>query len=452
MKSAEYLTTLIRLLNIAVLTLITVGATPASARNEVVLHNFHLGADGGNAYGPLVADSSQNLYGVTYAGGEGNCTYNGYASGCGTVYELTRSTGGGWSESIIYDFQGGSDGAFPLAGLVFDQAGNLYGTTSAGGISSTCASGNHGCGTVFELNPPSQPGGNWTEGVLYRFTNGSDGSYPRSTLIFDQTGNLYGTTNDGGDGYGVVFELTPPASGGNWIETTLHTFGDHRGDGAYPIAALLFDDSGNLYGTTAAGGSTHCSEGCGIVFQLQPPGSPGGAWTEKVAYAFQGGNDGDSPGGDLILVRGALLGMAGAGGAYGQGNVFEIAPSSRGFSETVLYSFQGGNDGAYPVAGLTVDSAFNLYGSTDGGGGCTDNPGGCGTVFHLTPPGSPGGTWSEQVLYAFPSVSDGLYPVGDLLLDEGWLLGATAQGGSSQACNTNGIKGCGEVFAVHAER
>jgi hypothetical protein len=449
MRCHEYSTVLIRLLTTALVLVIALSTPTAAQNGEAVLHNFQLGADGGNAYGPLVADASQNLYGVTYAGGEGNCTYNGFPSGCGTVYELTRLQGGGWVENIIYAFQGGSDGAFPLSGLVFDQVGDLYGTTSAGGISSTCLSGYQGCGTVFKLTPPSQPGGVWTEAVVYQFTGGSDGSYPRSVLILDQVGNLYGTTNDGGDGYGVVFELTPLASGGNWIETTLHTFGNHRGDGAYPIAGLVLDETGNLYGTTAAGGSTHCSDGCGIVFQLQPPGSPGGSWTEKVAYAFQGGADGDSPSGDLILVRGAILGMAGAGGAYGQGNVFEIAPSSRGFSETVLYSFQGGNDSAYPFAGLTVDAAFNLYGSTEGGGGCEDNPGGCGTVFQLTAPGSPGGAWTERVLHAFPSVSHGLYPVGSLLLDEGWLFGVTAQGGRSHACDTNGIRGCGEVFAVH---
>jgi uncharacterized repeat protein (TIGR03803 family) len=424
------------------LVLVCLGARYSSAQDEVVLHKFHLGTDGGDPTGSLIADSLGNLYGATDAGGGGNCTYNGFPSGCGTVYELTSSPGGGWSESVIYAFQGGSDGQFPFYGLVFDQAGNLYGVTTLGGL---------GGGTVFELSPPTQSGGSWVESVLYRFTGGSDGSYPRCALVLDQAGNLYGTTNDQGAGYGTVFEVSPPVSGGSWSEKTLHTFDPQRHtDGAYPIAGLVFDKSGNLYGTTGAGGSKGCNDndGCGTVFQLRPPKSPNGVWIENIVYIFEGSADGAYPSGNLILEKGTLLGTAVEGGLYGMGTVFQIIPTDGGAIENTLYSFQGGDDGETPDAGLIADASSDLYGTTFEGGGCISDPYGCGTVFLLSPPQLPSETWTEKVLYAFQGGDDGQGPDGNVLLTSGWLVGVTVQGGGNQACDTNGIKGCGEVFAI----
>lgn len=274
-----------------------------ASQNEALLHRFHL-SDGAGPQASLVADSQQNLYGTTFAGGGGSCLYGKFFSGCGGVFELTRMPGGGWSEQVLYAFQGGNDGAFPTSSLVFDGVGNLYGTTSAGGGIGSCAGTfNSGCGTVFELSPPTTQGGQWTEAVLYRFTDQGDGGSPRGSLIFDSRGNLYGTTHEGGLGYGAVFELTPPTNpGGPWTQVTLHQFDPFQSsDGAFPVAGLTFDNVGNLYGTAAAGGiSVDC---CGTVFQLKPPGSGGAKWREIVAYTFKGGNDGQLPLGDLILIR-----------------------------------------------------------------------------------------------------------------------------------------------------
>ena len=270
-----------------------------AATNEKVLHSFNgNGADGYQPEASLIFDAVGNLYGTTYWGG----TY-----GFGTVFELTPSGGGGWTETVLHSFQpNGTDGNYPIAGLIFDAAGNLYGTTSAGGT--------YGFGTVFELTP--EEGGGWTETVLLNF-NGTDGSYPHAGLAFDAAGNLYGTTGyDGTYHYGTVFELTPTAGGG-WTETVLHSFGNGT-DGASPFAGLIFDAAGNLYGTTSAGGT------------------------------------------------------------YGTGTVFELT----GGREQVLYSFKSryGADGATPYAGLIFDAAGNLYGTTYWGGNYGD-----GTVFELTP-------------------------------------------------------------------
>ncbi len=253
---------LIGVRHILVMFLLLVGQM-LGQNNYAVLHRFHLN-DGAGPQGALVADSQENLYGVTFAGGSGACTYNKLPSGCGTVFELTPLPGGGWSQQTLYTFQGGGDGAFPMAGLAFDQTGNLYGTTSVGGISGCGFGVDAGCGTVFELSPPLQQGGPWTETVLYRFTNGDDGSSPEGSLILDIAGNLYGTSLDGTLGYGAIFELAP-SSGGSWVENTLHDFDPSSGDGGIPSGGLLFDAIGNLYGATQIGGGTGCGpQGLGL--------------------------------------------------------------------------------------------------------------------------------------------------------------------------------------------
>jgi uncharacterized repeat protein (TIGR03803 family) len=197
---------------------------------------------------------------------------------------------------VIYRLQGGNDGDRPFAGLIADQAGNLYGTTYNGGGGPYFVGC---CGTVFEVSPPAAPGDPWTETVLYSFQGGTDGGAPDGSLVFDQTGNLYGTTTQGGQNAecpncGTVFELTPPANvGGAWTETILHRFTGliDNSDGAGPIGALVFDKAGNLYGTTYVGGLLSD----GTVFQLSPPTTPGGSWTETTIYGFRGRSDGLGP-------------------------------------------------------------------------------------------------------------------------------------------------------------
>lgn len=275
---------------------------------EKVLHHFNYnGADGINPYAGLTIDASGNLYGTTAGGG----VFNG-----GTVFELTPTVNGSWSEKVLHSFAfNGRDGVNPWAELSMDTFGNLYSTTSSGGV--------YGWGTVFELSPAA--GGSWTEKTLHNFNyNGKDGVQTYSGLSFDGHGNLYGTTPGGGaHGYGTVFELIPGA-GGNWTEKILHNFNSNGKDGTEPAAAVIVDTSGNVYGTTLSGG---ISNG-GTVFKLSP--AAGGNWTEKILHNFSG-NDGERPEGSVIVdAAGNAYGttnLGGAfGGAFGYGTVFEITP------------------------------------------------------------------------------------------------------------------------------
>ena len=365
----------------------------SAAAQEKVLYNFRNGTDGAiPIFAGVIFDAAGNLYGTTSTGG---------AYGSGTVFELTPTAGGTWSEKVLYSFKNdGTDGINPKAGLIFDAAGNLYGTTSHGSPSHQ--------GTVFELTPAA--GGTWTEKVLHSFINdGMDGGIPEAgPLIFDAAGNLYGTTFTGGAyGSGTVFELTP-AAGGTWTEKVLYSFNPFNGaDGAAPYDGLIFDAAGNLYGTTEVGGTGGCGGySCGTVSELTP--AAGGTWTEKVLYRFQGGADGAVPVGGLIFdATGNLYGTACQGGAggcggYGCGSVFELTPAAGGtWTENVLHSFSDTPDGAGPEGGLVLDSAGNLYGTTDGGG-----PSGFGTVFEFIE-----GT-SAQVQFLPSSLTFGDEPVG----------------------------------------
>ncbi len=324
---------------------------------EKVLHTFN-GKDGNAPYAGLIFDSSGNLYGTTTVGG---------AYGDGTVFELMPKAGGGWTEKVLHDFNG-KDGYFPRGGLIFDDSGNLYGTTNIGGV--------YGVGTVFELMPKT--GGGWTETVLHDFNNnGIDGEGPDAGLIFDGSGNLYGTTTVGGANLnGTVFELTPKTRAG-WTETVLYNF--NGADGSQPVAGLIFDNIGNLYGTTSVGGANLN----GMVFELTP--NTGGGWTETVLHNFNfNGTDGAGPQAGLIFDASSnLYGTTALGGVYGDGTVYELTPKGGGWTETVLHSFcplAGCTDGSTPLAGLTKDAAGNLYGTTENGGRY-----GLGTVFEFTP-------------------------------------------------------------------
>jgi len=308
---------------------------------EKILHSFGSSGDGFLPQAGLTFDSVGNLYGTTYEGG---------AHAAGTVFELTPHSGGNWTEKVLHSFNpNGTDGANPLAGLTFDAAGSLYGTTYTGG---TFASG-----TIFELTPE---GGGWTEKVLHSFGNGTDGAAPHAALILDGAGNLYGTTLDGGvDGLGTVFETTPKK--GKWAEKVLHSFNGK--DGEYPTAALIFDPAGNLYGTTES-----------TIFELMPKA---GGWTEKVLR-----NSGSTASLIFNPAGGKLYGTTALGGPQDSGTLFELTRKAGGkWTYTILHGFVGGGaDGAYPYSGLIFGAPAHLYGTTYMGGARD-----VGTVFEFTP-------------------------------------------------------------------
>jgi uncharacterized repeat protein (TIGR03803 family) len=396
-----------------------VAARPARAQEEKILHNFNPnGEDGVEPNSTLVFDGDGNLYGTTWGGAgmvfelspqasgswtekslhhfihmdgenpnaglifdaDGNLygtTENGGPNGGGTAFELKRATNGSWHEKLLHSFGSDKDdGSAPFAGLTL-HAGSLYGTTVFGGAG-TCDQTFSGCGIVFELTPATN--GTWTE-TVYSFT-GPDGYEPIGGLIFDAADNLYGTTQFGGTGTcrdeqeggcGTVFELTPKAGGG-WTEKILFSFTDP--DGTEPIAGLIFDASGNLYGTTENGTMENST-----AFELTPAGD---SWTESVIFKFDKLNEGRNPGyGSLIFdAAGNLYGTTRIGGAYGGGTVFELTPQvGGGWSEKVLHHFgNDGKDGLNPYSGLILDAAGNLYGTTSTGGTY-----GGGTVFEIKP-------------------------------------------------------------------
>jgi len=380
------------------------------------LHNFKVGKDGYAPSAGLIFDQVGNLYGTTEYGGVHNL---------GTVFQLTPNQNGGWTESVLYSFCSGThcaDGKYPLAGLIFDQAGNLYGTTSGGGA-------HNSSGTVFQLTP-NQNGG-WTEHVLHSFcsrTHCTDGRQPTAGLIFDQAGNLYGTTDErGGHNRGTVFQLTPDQKGA-WTEHVLHSFCSRTDctDGGFPQAGLIFDQAGNVYGTTELGGAPNNS---GTVFQLTPNQNRG--WTERVLYSFcslPDCTDGLYPEAGLIFDQaGNLYGTTAGGGAHNDsGTVFQLTPNHNGgWTERVLHSFcprTNCTDGADPKAGLIFDQAGNLYGTTFVGGAQ-----GWGTVFQLTP--KQNGGWTEQVLHSFVD-EPGAFPLSGLILDKAGNLYGTTFGDS----------------------
>ena len=399
--------------------------------------------------------------------------------------------------STLYNFVstggGAGDANNPYAGLVVDASGNLYGTTFGGGAA--------GEGAVYELFPPVSGQGAWTETLLYSFyaTNHADGVKPTGRLVFGPHGELYGTTSSaggtGGNGFGTVFELTPPAiAGGAWTETTLHVFTGTGGDGATPSAGLAIDSNGILYGTTYEGGSTatQTGPGYGTVFSLAPPAT-GKSWTETILYSFSNtGRDGITPQSDILLGAGGTL--------YGTtpvcsstlscaGTVFQLTPSGGGWTESVILGLPaGGASGSGPNPQLAIDSSGNLYGTTgigvgmafcispptggatkwthtilarfkadkSGGpqGGVTLGAGGVvygtltyglhksgGSIYRLTPPAG-SGAWTDTTLYTFAAkpAGGGVFPVGSLVSDaNGNYYGVTEIGGTS---------GVGTVFEI----
>jgi uncharacterized repeat protein (TIGR03803 family) len=327
---------------------------------------------------------------------------------------------------VIHAFTGGGDGGWPYAGLTIDKFGNLYGTTYAYGSKHK--------GIVYQLTPN---GSDWIFNLLYTFTGGSDGGGPEARVIIGPNGSLYGTTTNGGNGYGTVFQLSPPPTICKtaycpWRERVLYAFHGApdcgNGSGPTSFGDLIFDQAGNIYGTTYHGGVNNV----GCVYKLMPSGS--GGYTESVIHSFAGGSDGRFPFTGVILdSAGNLYGTTGQGGPRDFGTVYQLVSSSEGYTENILYSFTNGSDGRYAFGGLIFDRSGNLYGSTEDGGA-----GGAGTAFELTPVGN--GNWSYSALYPFSGARYYNGPYASFVMDGAGNLYGTTWG--------SGAHGLGNVFKL----
>jgi hypothetical protein len=369
-------------------------AQKGGAWTETLIYQFQgKGSnDGESPNGGLIIDGQGNLYGVTGYGGTGNCVLLGVSAGCGTVYELSppKQKGRAWTETILYSFPTPKQGYVPNGDLVFDGAGNLYGSTVfGGGKGTTCDPFYQYCGAVFKLSPPITKGGKWTAKVLHAFAGGTDGANPNGGLVVDGKGAVYGTTyagggRCGGGGCGIIFTLHPPTKkGGAWTEKALHRFSGQ--DGGNPAAGVVFDRRGNLYCTTFGGGGGNFPSGA--VVQLVPHSN--GTWTEHMLHTFQDGNDGGEPRSGMIFdSKGNLYGTATSGGGSNfAGTVFRLTKDSAGhWVFAAVYSFNGVNngDGGFPSGGIVLN-AGNILGTTEVGGTGSSCQGGCGTVFEVSP-------------------------------------------------------------------
>jgi uncharacterized repeat protein (TIGR03803 family) len=372
---------------------------------ETVVYQFGAAGpnDGAEPNGGLVFDAAGNVYGTTVKGG---------SFGFGTTFELSPSRDGTWQETVLYNFCSvGSlcqDGQFPKAGLVFDASGNLYGTTTYGGAK--------GSGTVFELSPPSQPSGSWTHQVLWSFPGADvDGLNPYGGVTIDAAGNLYGTTSGTiTEGAGLIFELSPGQDG--WTETLLHVFCLNYpdcSDGAQPMAGVTFDKAGNLYGTTMFGGQAN-KDGWGVVYQLSPAKS---GWTENVLKVLTAATGGRTSAGITFDPAGNIYGGL-SQGENSCGGYFRLKPFA-------VLQLTGGN-GCSPGSDLVYGSGA-LFGSTGGQG---ENSGG--VLFKFAEKGN---HVAQTILYTFcqqANCADGSIPNGSPTLKDGQLYGATLEGGLSQ--------------------
>jgi uncharacterized repeat protein (TIGR03803 family) len=357
------------------------GGFPLWSQTFQTLYSFKVRPDGNHPEAGLVADSNGALYGTTFQGGNANL---------GSVFQLVQQNGV-WVEIPLHDFTCCTDGENPY-GVILDKKGNLFGVAYEG---------QNGCGAVYEVSPAGN--GQWTETVLHSFTELVDGCAPFGSLTTDKSGALYGTTSVGGPGggEGTIYKLSPPTKqGGAWRFKILYTFPLNGPGVCCPEAELIFDKHGALYGTGEAGGPNEE----GGVFKLTPPQQKGGTWTETDLYTFTGTADGGQPQSGLVFDKsGNLYGNARIGGmssgcviyTYQCGVIFELTPNGSSWTESVLHSFTGENDGAQPVfATMVFDKKGNLYGVTNIGGepqNCYNQGSGCGVVFKLRPPTKKGG-------------------------------------------------------------
>ena len=406
---------------------------------EASIHGFDYVDGAYDTYSGLIFDAAGNLYGTTQRGGESVCDYD---ESCGIVYELTRAASGTWTETALHAFsQCDSLGFWPRSGLIVDATGNLYGTTDEGGFGCSGV----GPGTVFELSAAT-----WSAKVLHRFVpGGHDGTSPQAALTFDASGNLYGTTSEGGrQDNGTVFELSPQ-SVGEWKETILHEFVSREGSG--PQSKLTFDTAGNLYGTTGFGGADRSGcggYGCGTAFQLKHGTS--GVWSLKVLHSFGNANDGADPTSSLTLdSAGNLFGVTSQGGQtrsgclpYGCGIVFELVSEKTGrWKERIIHEFGSVTDGNLPRGDLVFDKTGALYGTTVLGGLY-----GAGIAYRMSRQGN---EWSETVLHDFGNHRDGALPYTGIILDRAQnLYGTTDDGGRYRVGKCRKSAGCGTVFEI----
>ncbi len=378
----------------------------ALAQTVTTIHDFGSGTDGENPQSGIIFDRSGNMIGTAALGG---------SKSRGAVYMLTPD-GGEWNETILHQFTGNPDGNTPDSLLTMTSDGRLYGTTQLGG--------SQNLGSVFVLTPPAVTGDPWRERVLYSFGSvANDGTGPNMGLVKVRS-NLYGVTVDGGaNRRGTIFQLTPPAnSSGQWTETILYSFAATP-DGSFPSSDLAIDSKGNFYGSTLLGGSNNV----GAVYRLSPPSKAGDPWVETVIHSFVG-VDGSSPFGHLVVDRnGVLYGTTSGGGTNQAGTVYTLTQQSGDvWTHDILYAFFGGKDGGSPVAGITIGPAGKLFGTASTGG--SGGPDFGGVVFRLDPPTTAGATWTETVLKSFGG-PDGFSSLARLVPRNGKFYGTTSLGG-----------------------
>jgi hypothetical protein len=383
------------------------------------IYNFEHGKTGYHPFSGVTIDPNGNLYGTTVNGG---------GADLGVAYELVTpvSPDGTWTELVLHSFTSQKGDGEPRAGLLIGPTGDLYGVTGyneAGGD-----------GTVFELRPPTGTNTHWREAALHAFTDSNgDGAGPETPPLFGPRGEIYGATTVGGaDRGGTVYALVPPsARGGAWTEEILCNF-----PGGNPAGPLALGADGTIYG--AAGG----------IFQLAPPTTKGGNWTLSVLHTFGAPGDPSLPNGVVLGPNGVLYGTAfggnGKGCDSGCGSVFQLTPPPEqggAWTETILHSFTGvgTGDGNQPNSTPVIGPGGVLYGTTLSGGTA-----GYGAIFEMAPPSSPGGNWTEAVLYSFSGGADGRYPNAVTLGPDGNLYGTTEQGGAPK----DGIHNQGTVFQL----
>jgi uncharacterized repeat protein (TIGR03803 family) len=382
-----------------------------------VLHVFRAPPQGQNPLAPVIADAAGNIFGETNQGGHPTS-----GGGCGTAFEM-KPSGTRYVEITLHSFRSEPDGCGPSGGLTIDSKGAIYGTTEWGGTTT-----GQGAGTVFKLTPS---GTGYKYAVIYRFKNNRDGAWPVGSILVSN-GVVYGATQYGAsyacagntEGCGTVYKLTP--SGNTYKETILYVFkgGD---DGLLPIAGVAMDASGALYGTTQFGGGSG-SIGEGTVYKLTPSGSD---YRETVIHAFDStAGDGSTPWAPVIVeLNGAVMGttLYGGGGSNGGGIVFRLTPSGSKYQETILYRFTGAGDGSQPEAPVIEDRGVLFGTTTDGADGfpCRRQ---CGTIYELRPNSS---GYQHTVLYAFRSLS-GYFPRAGVILRQHELYGTTYFGGNKR--------------------
>jgi len=370
-----------------------------AANSTKLIYSFGGGSDGEYTDTELVVDRAGNLYGTSVQGG---------MFGGGTVFQVTPAG----VHTVLYNFTGGADGGEPYKGVTLDAEGNLYGTAVTGGGGS-CEGG---CGVVYKL---ANSGGTWTQTVIHTFT-GADGSGPGSPVSFDSRGNLYGTAPTGGaNGMGTLYRMSPDGSGG-WTFRIIHTFTGGADGGGGAAGRLLIDAGGNLYGVCTVGGVN----GFGTVFKMS---ASQGQWHFTTLYAFRDQPDGALPYGGLVFDKfGNLYGTTYYAGANDVGTIYKLTHNNGTWTESVLYSFKGGADGASPISSLVADAAGNFYGTTSDGGASACS---CGVIFKIAHAST--GGWTESVLYRFPGKPNPGFAYNGLVRDAaGNLYGATVHGGT----------------------